>query len=270
MSTGRVGVIAGEGTLPHEAARCLAAAGTPTRFIAFEGVGTQAGADATLRLGQVEALADYLEREGVERLLLVGSFDPRLLEGAAFVPDAEGRALTARFEGQSWVAWMQGIADWLAARGFELCRQDELLRSLLAPAGMLSGADTGSEREALEAAVVVGRAALEAGADDDLAQAVAVRDGRVVALEGEDGTDALIERAGAGAVIVKAARRGQDPRLDLPAIGPGTVAALVRAGARGLAVEAGRTLVLERARFETAAQSASLSVLGFERAGRGS
>ena len=88
----------------------------------------------------------------------------------------------------------------------------------------------------------------------------------VLAEEGRSGTAALLATPDvAGAVLVKAAMPGQDRRVDLPTIGPRTVDAATRGGLRGIAVEAGETLVLERAATLAAADAAGLFVYGISR-----
>ena len=85
--------------------------------------------------------------------------------------------------------------------------------------------------------------------DLDIGQTVVVKDCAVLAVEAIEGTDAAIRRAGAiaaGACAVKVAKPSQDPRFDVPTIGPGTVEVLAEAGVAVLAVEAGATVVLER------------------------
>ncbi len=98
-----------------------------------------------------------------------------------------------------------------------------------------------------------------------MGQTVVVKDGAVLAVEAIEGTDAAIRRAGTiapGACVIKLAKPQQDPRFDVPAVGPGTVAALVEARARVLAVEAGHTLVLERQAMVEAADSHGIALLG--------
>jgi DUF1009 family protein len=86
----------------------------------------------------------------------------------------------------------------------------------------------------------------------------------VVAVEAAEGTDAMIRRAGAlaaGVVVVKVSRPQQDPRYDLPVVGPETVRALVEARGTALAVEAGRTILLEREQSAAAAAEAGIAIV---------
>jgi DUF1009 family protein len=103
--------------------------------------------------------------------------------------------------------------------------------------------------------------------DADVGQTVVVKRGIVLAVEAIEGTDACIARGGqlsrgGGAVVVKARKPRQDERFDVPAVGPLTIAAMVEAGCAALAVEAGRTLVLDRSELETSADGAGIAVEG--------
>ena len=260
MAEGRVGLIAGSGALPGEAARCLSESGVAFDLLGFEGISDPAlvAPEARIRLGQIDALVQRMRASGVETLLIVGAFDPDLVRSPSplFEPDDTARRLFEGAAPEAHVAWMSTIADFLEDVGLPLARQDSLLAPLLAPPGPLGPeAPTRAHRADLE----VGRAVLAAQPASVLGQAIAVKDGEVVARETTKGTDALIrmagQEAGPGVTIVKAARPGQDPRLDLPAIGPTTIETLAEAGVEALAVEAGATIVIDAAEVARAAGS---------------
>jgi DUF1009 family protein len=108
----------------------------------------------------------------------------------------------------------------------------------------------------------------------DIGQAAVAEAGRVVALEGVEGTDAMLERItamrqigrmppeGKNGVLVKTMKPGQDMRADLPAIGPNTIECVVRAGLRGIAVEAGHSIILEREMTLAAARQGGIFIYG--------
>jgi DUF1009 family protein len=104
----------------------------------------------------------------------------------------------------------------------------------------------------------------------DVGQAVVVQQGLVLGVEAIEGTDALLDRVGPlrrgglGGVLVKIVKPGQDRRFDLPTIGVGTIERAARAGLRGIAVEAGGTIILDRPSCVAAADSADLFLLGLE------
>ena len=100
----------------------------------------------------------------------------------------------------------------------------------------------------------------------DVGQTVVVKNGHVLALEAVEGTDACIRRGaelgGPGVVVVKRSKPGQDERFDLPAIGPGTLEVLHAVGGRVLAIEAGKTLLLEGDRLLALANQSSITLVG--------
>ncbi|MEZ4333477.1 MAG: UDP-2,3-diacylglucosamine diphosphatase LpxI [Myxococcota bacterium] len=272
----RLGLIAGRGRLPILAAAAVRAGGVSIRALALEGLADPALAgevDAIrwLRVGRLEAAAEALRSMDVKSVLLVGSVPKRLLrDGQGLVElDGTARSLLGRLASQGDDAILRALLLWLEAVGFDVVSQSEALAPLLAPAGVWSQrAPTAGERADVE----VGRAALARGAGADGGQCVVVHRARVVAVEAIEGTDDAIRRAGRlvgpGAVVVKAGRPGQDRRIDLPAVGPDTIAVMREVGACCLAVEAGLALILERQSTRAAADRAGIACLGFD-AGQG-
>ena len=264
-----LGLIAGAGRLPDCAARLLGSLGRSLQVFGFEGLTDRdlVPPSNCTRLGQLAAMRRLLEAADVGELLIVGGFPKaRLLANPELLsPDEEALALLSR--GGDWDDdGLQGmIAGWLEDAHFEVARQDVLLGPLLAGTGPLTRrAATETECADFES----GRGAVETLGRAGIGQCVAIRSGCVLAVEAVEGTDAMIRRAGElagpGATIVKAARPGQDRRFDLPAIGPETIASMRQAGATALAVEAGSTLVVERARLLAEADAAQIAIWGFE------
>lgn len=109
---------------------------------------------------------------------------------------------------------------------------------------------------------------LTALGEADVGQAVIVQQGIVLGLEAVEGTDALLRRCaalkrdGPGGVLVKLGKAAQETRVDLPTVGPGTIAAAAQAGLRGIAIEAGVTIVLDPSELTRAADRAGLFVVG--------
>ncbi|HHV55017.1 MAG TPA: LpxI family protein [Firmicutes bacterium] len=175
----------------------------------------------------------------------------RLLEGLQAKPDG---AVFAR------------LAADLAGAGIEIGRQDELLASLLAPPGEWTGLGITADEESM---IDHGFQLARLLADLDIGQTVVLKEGVVMAVEAAEGTDACLRRgarlAGPGAIAVKACGKEQDPRFDLPTIGPETVAVLRRGGYRLLAVEAGHTLVIDGERTVAEARAAGIKLVGWSR-----
>ena len=266
-----LGLIAGSGRLPIEAADLLRRLGYALSAIGFEGLtdpALEAAVDEVrwLRLGGLEAMAEAMHELGVEKLILIGQVPKELLFESRGIaePDAEAIRLLAEERDRGDEPLMAAIARWLEGRGFQLCDQGEMLGPMLAPLGPLS-ARRPSESELAD--FEIGRPVVQKLGRLGIGQGVVVKQGSILAVEAIEGTDSMIRRAGelggSGATVIKASRPGQDRRFDLPAVGEGTIRALCASGASGLAIEAGSTLIVDRKSTTEAADRANIAMWGF-------
>jgi DUF1009 family protein len=265
-----LGLVAGLGRLPFEVARGARRAGRRVAAAAFVGFADPALAgevDALrwLHVGELGALLDWLAAEAASEVVLAGLVPKQhLFSGSGLVRlDARAAALLAELGDRGDDAILRALAGALEDAGLRLASQAEFAPHLLAPEGPLgairpSAAQLDDVGFAWPLAKAIGRL--------DIGQTVVVRERTVLAVEAIEGTDAAIRRGGAlgrgGACAVKVWKPGQDPRLDFPTIGPDTVETLREAGVALLAVEAGRTLVLEREAVVQRADAAAICVLG--------
>lgn len=266
---GPLGLIAGSGQLPLEIARAARARGRRIVAVAFP-TGSPSGLDACvdalrwLRPGEIGEILGTFADEGVAEAVLAGAVPKRALwtEPDEIGADPRGRALLARLGDRADLSILGGVEALLREHGIRLLGQAELVPELLGPPGP-QGRLRPSAAQLADAAFAwpIARSL----ASLDVGQTLVVKERAVLAAEAAEGTDAAIRRAGglaAGAVVVKVARPGQDPRLDLPAIGAGTIAAMRDAAAAALFYEAGWTLVLGRAALVRAADAAGICVFG--------
>ena len=168
---------------------------------------------------------------------------------------------------------LSGVARIFEEHGFRLIGAHEIAPEILMPEGPLGG-ELPSERD--NADIGKGLALLEAISPFDIGQAAVVAGGHVLAVEAAEGTDRMLARihelrkdgqmAGDRGVLVKAAKHGQDRRVDLPSIGPQTVAGAAHAGLAGIAVVAGSTIVAEPHQIAKLADRERLFVLGLRHA----
>jgi DUF1009 family protein len=215
---------------------------------------------ALISPGEAERVLRTLEEGGVRQLVLAGRVDRlRVLSGPL---DPLAREILRQTPDRTDAGLWKALGALLDRHGFEVLPQPHFLPDLLAPQGVIGGrAPTEREWADLRRGLEVARDLAERG----IGQAVAVRDGVVLAVEAAEGTDGMIRRLrafGPEAVVVKASRPDQDPRFDLPAVGPRTIAYLRRAGVLALGVEAGRTLLLERASLVVRAAEAGVALVG--------
>jgi DUF1009 family protein len=268
---GKLGILAGSGELPLRLIEACRAEGRPYFVLGFAGSCDPAALEgqphAIIRLGAGGSGLKLLRDNGVDELVLAGGVK-RPMPGelrpdwrtTRFFLKVGFRLLTHSGDD----ALFRAIIAELESEGFRVVAVDSILASLLAPLGPVGRVAPDASAEADIRAGI--EAARRHGARD-LGQAVVVRHGEIVDREDTQGTDALIRRCGAqatgqGAVLVKIAKPGQERRADLPAIGAQTIASAAAAGMRGIAVEAGACLVLDRDAVAAAADRAGLFVIG--------
>lgn len=272
MNEGRrkLAVLAGQGALPAAVIEAAVAGGRRVFVLGFEGEtdpGVIAGYDhAWVRLGAVGKTIKLLHRAAVDDVVLIGSIDRPSL--GDLKPDLRGMQLLAKFglkaaKGDDQL--LSTIVDELEGEGFRVLGADEVIKPMLAPEGVMTKAIP-SDQARLDIELGI-KAAMRIG-ELDIGQAVVVQDGRVLAVEAIEGTDALLDRVGklksnaAGGVLVKMKKPDQDRRADLPTIGDRTVTGAIEAGLDGLAVHAGQCLMANRSEMIEKADRAGLFIVG--------
>lgn len=261
-----IGLIAGAGSLPLALAHAVKSRGHPLVCLALEGADPSLArlADYTypVQFGQMEAVITALKRHGVVRMLVAGgvSRTDLLDRGDAMFQHSMGDATSDRRDQKVFSQVLPRIRE----LGFEIMSLLEFLPDLVVPAGVLTTrAPTDQEWNDIR----LGMSVAQTMAGFDVGQTVVLKRGVMLAVEAAEGTDAAIRRGGSmarGSVVVKAARPNQDPRFDLPTIGMQTVALLEEIGATALAVEAGKTLLLNRPDALATANRAGITVVGVE------
>ncbi len=267
---GRLGIIAGGGDLPRQVAETCRQGGRSCFVIALEGQGAEAWLSsdvphAVFRLGAAGAMLDRLRAEGVTQIVLAGGVRRPSLSDLR--PDWYATRFFARLglKALGDDGLLRAVASLLEDEGFRVVGIQTLIADLLMPSGVLTQA-VPDEQALLD--INHGLTVAHALGAVDVGQAVVVQAGLVLGVEAIEGTDALIarcallKREGPGPVLVKRAKPGQDRRLDLPTIGPDTIAACIAAGFAGIAAEAGGTLFVGRDDAVRAADRMGLFVTG--------
>ena len=267
-----LGVIAGGGSLPLRVVQAASAMGRPVHVVVLEGHGDPAAyvgqSHVTLRWGLAAQMLSWLKQHGVREVVLAGTVArPSLL---SLRPDAAsmkliGRIGRAAFNGDDSI--LRAVMKVLGEEGFEVVGAQALLTGLLPEAALLAGP---MPDDVARADIARGLAVCHAMGAVDVGQAVIVQQGLVLGVEAIEGTDALILRAGAlkregpAPILVKALKPTQSKLADLPTIGPKTVETARTAGLRGLAFQAGGTILLERETTIAAAEAAGIFLLAFD------
>ena len=264
----RWALVAGDGALPEEIARRLATEKGRRGVIYVLGGRREAlepWGEVTISLERVclaSTVADMLRR-GVRGVVLAGSVPKNTMYRASQLDDTM-RDLLRRLPENNDHALLGAVVALLESSGLSVLRYGDVLDDLLAPEGILGCREPSSEEGA---DVAYGVTVASKLVPLSFGQTVVVRDRAVVAVEAMEGTDETLERAGrwaAGGAVVKLMRRDQDDRYDLPVVGPRTLRIMGRWGLRCLAVEKGRTILLDRKNFLALADAEGIAVVGID------
>ncbi|GIX06652.1 MAG: hypothetical protein KatS3mg115_1055 [Candidatus Poribacteria bacterium] len=260
-----LGLIAGTGRLPVH----LAAAVSEERPLVVISVAPEPQPELSryashfqhLSPGRLRAIIRTLQRWGARELVFLGGVDKRVLFRPFALDWLALRALR-RLRTRGDRAIFAVIAEVFAEHGFLVCDQRAFLQDLLVPEGALTpGRIRRRVREDAQEALRLAREIARL----DIGQSVVVKDGVPLAVEAMDGTDATVRRGaalgGPGIVLGKAAHPEHDFRFDVPTVGPDTVRLLVEVKAAALALEAGRTFLLDRQEALRIAEAGGLAVL---------
>jgi DUF1009 family protein len=269
VTSAPLGLIAGNGRFPFMVAAAARKTGrrvvaVAIREEAFPELAAEVDAIEWVGLGQLGKAIDALKSHGVSEAVMAGQVKHKQIF-SGIVPDLKLMGVLARLAIKNTDSLIGGVADALARDGIRLLPSTELLAEHMATPGAM-GARKPSRDE--RADVDYGREVARALAGHDIGQTVVVKDRAAVAVEAMEGTDDVIRRAGRiagpGTTVVKVAKPRQDMRFDVPVVGTDTLAVMREAGAAVLALEAGRTLVLDRPAFLAEADAARIAVWGME------
>jgi DUF1009 family protein len=252
-----LGIIAGNRNLPFVIAAEARKAGVRKIVaVGFEnetdpGLATLVDEMVWLRVGQLSKLIAAFKERGIRQCVMVGQIAPKRLFDVR--PDLRAMMLLFKLKEKNAHSIFGGIAQELERDGVQLIEATPWLRSAMPGAGFHLGPRLSREtREDIEFGYRIAKeiSRLEIG------QTVVVKEGTVLAVEGFEGTDRCLARGGelagksGGAVAVKVAKHEHDMRFDIPCIGLGTVQTCRNAGITALAIEPGKTILLERTEVE--------------------
>lgn len=271
-----LGILAGNGSLPREIAVAVRESGQAVCVVALSGdvdPGLAAFDPVQLQWGQIGRLIATLRAANCHDLVIVGGVSRPDLNTIrpdwGLIANLPQLLRLVAAGGDDGV--LRAMIRFLESKGFRVVSPASVAPNLLVSAGAL-GALQPAHHDAAD--MIFGSSVVRALGAFDIGQAVVVCDGKIEAIEAVEGTDRMIarvvalrQRAGATharrGVLVKRPKPNQEMRIDLPTIGPNTVAQARAAGLAGLAVLAGQTLAAERAHLVRDADAAGLFVYGF-------
>jgi DUF1009 family protein len=217
-----------------------------------------------ISLGELSRLIDILKSEGIQEVIMAGQVKHAQIF-SSIRPDWRLIKLLASLASKNTDSLIGAVAKVLEAEGIHLGDSTRLLRPLVAEEGTLTRRKPSEEEEA---DITYGRRVAGALAGFDIGQGVAISERACVAVEAMEGTDAMLRRAaslvnGRALRLVKVSRRRGHLLFDVPVAGPGTIEVMKETGATALAVDAGRTLLLDRDEMLAAAGEAGIAIKGY-------
>ncbi|MBV9759937.1 MAG: UDP-2,3-diacylglucosamine diphosphatase LpxI [Acidobacteriaceae bacterium] len=263
-------MIAGNGRFPLLALQAARREGHQVVVVAIENEASPELAQVAssihwINIGQLAKLIETLKREQISEVMMTGQVKHVSLF-SAIKPDWRLVKLLASLRERSTAALIGGIQGALREEGIELVDSTRLLKPLLAPEGVLTKRKPNKEEDA---DIRYGRRLACVLATEDIGQSVAISEKACVAAEAMEGTDSMLRRAaslvnGKPLRLIKASRGRAHLLFDVPVVGLATVETMIETGTTALAVDAGRTLLLDKEEMIRRADQAAIAVVGHE------
>ncbi|MBV9392374.1 MAG: UDP-2,3-diacylglucosamine diphosphatase LpxI [Verrucomicrobia bacterium] len=262
-----LGIVAGNGIYPLLLAQAARAGGVRAIYVAaFENetdpaIVQYADLVEWMRVGQLARMLSFFAKAGIHRAIMAGQIAPKNL--FELRPDLKALMLLASLKKRNAETLFGAIANELSKIEVELLPATTYLENSLAKPGLIAGPKP--NQRAIDD-IWFGFDIAKEISRLDIGQTVVVRHGTVLAVEGFEGTNQTIRRGAAlgkgRCVVVKVSKPNQDLRFDVPVIGSETIEVAYNAGVRCLAVESGKTLLLNQDAVKTAAKQRMLTLFG--------
>lgn len=272
FSSYKLGVIAGGGSLPFALAEAIEQQGKDLFIIALKGSAEKALCEGRdhfwASIGKTGAVISRLKQKGVTHLIFAGSVKRPSLKSLRLDLSTFWRLFKRgfRFHGDDTI--LRFVHDMMTSEGFKVIGAHEVCPQLLMPKGNLTQEQPS---QSMMKDIAYGAHIAQEMGRLDIGQSVVIQDGMILGVEAIEGTDALVRRCAAlkrqkakPPILVKMCKPDQLEAIDLPTIGLETVKAAHEAGYQGIAIEAGKALLLDAADVVTYADKHDLFVMGIQ------
>jgi DUF1009 family protein len=266
----RYGMIAGNGRFPLLALETARREGHKVVVVAIEREASEELAKFAesfhwVNIGQLGKLIEIFRREKISEVMMTGQVKHVSLF-SGLTPDLKLMKVLASLREKNTAALIGGVQKAMLEEGIELVDSTRLLKPLLADKGVFTKRKPNKEEEA---DIRYGRKIASVLATADIGQSVAISEKACVAAEAMEGTDAMLRRAaqltnGRPLRLVKASRGRAHLLFDVPVVGLKTIETMIETGTTALAVDAGRTLLLDKDAMIARANEAGLSIVAHE------
>jgi DUF1009 family protein len=266
----QIGIIAGQGELPIIIASDAKKRGYTVITVAIENLADPAiekVSDDTrwVNVGKLGDLIETFSKSGIKQAVMAGKVPKSILYKTKVIPDMRAVKLLFSLKDRSDDTIMNALTSELEKEGISIIDTVSFSPDILTPEGSIT--KTTPSKDEWKDIEFGWRIAKEIGRLD-IGQTVVIKGKAVMAIEAIEGTDEAIARggklAGEGAVVVKVSKPQQDMRLDVPVAGSDTISAMSKAGARVLALEAGRSIIINRQKVAAEANAASIAIVGIK------
>lgn len=264
----KLGLIAGNGELPKAVAEEARAKGYEVIAVGLEPLAEKNLALFVdkmewISVGKLGKIFDFLKKSGIKKAVMAGKVPKSLLYKSKVSPDLRAIKFLFSLKDKSDDSILLAFAKELKKEGITLLNTTDFTGSLLTPEGVLT--KEGPTENEWKDIAFGWKIAKEIGRLD-IGQTVVIRNLAVMAIEAIEGTDEAIKRGGAlaggGAVVLKVSKPQQDMRFDVPVVGLDTIKAMHGVKARVLAVESGKSIILDRKRLIEEAGKAGMVIVG--------
>jgi UDP-2,3-diacylglucosamine hydrolase len=264
-----LGIIAGNGAYPFLVARSARQRGVSAIHVAaFENetrpeLAEHADSIEWMRVGQLGRLLKFFERAGVHEAIMAGQIAPKNLFDLR--PDFKVLMVLSKLKRRNAETLFGALGDELGKIGVKLLPATTFMEDALSGEGVIAGPKL--KKRYLDD-VAYGFEIAKEISRLDIGQTVVVRNGTVLAVEGFEGTNETIRRGASlgkrGTVVVKVSKPNQDLRFDVPVVGCETLEVAYAAGVKVIAVEAGKTLLLDKDAVKALAEDKQITLYGYK------
>lgn len=264
----RIGLIAGNGQFPLLFARAASAQGREVVAIAVQEetspeLESYVHKIIWINVGELKRFFTVLKEEKLKKVVMAGQIKPAHIFDKTVAKDETLTRFLSKAKDKRADSLLGGLARILRMMGIKLLNSTTFLQEYLVRRGVLTSARPSS---AQWEDIYFGRKIAKHIGGLDIGQTVVVKDKAILAVEAIEGTDAAIQRGGAlgkkGAVVVKVSKPRQDMRFDIPLVGPVTIESLKASSCAVLAMEAGKTLLLDKESCVQSAETAGIALVG--------
>ena len=263
----KIGLLAGVGKLPVEFARAAKGMGFAVFAVSLvESVEKELAEYVEkieqISVGQLDAIFEFLKQNNITRVTMLGKVTKELMFDGKVVFDDRMKKILVALPDNNDDTLMLAFVRELAIEGITVFDQTALIRSLIVKEGTLTNREpTIDEKADMEFGFKMAKAI----GGLDIGQTVVIKNLAVMAVEAIEGTDECILRGGklgrAGVVVAKVAKPKQDVRFDIPAVGIKTLESMCAVGAKALVMEAGKTIVVEKAKVLEIANKNGITIV---------